>query len=81
MRWLCLLIVTMTFSAQAQTLALTGATLYPVSEPPIVDAVVRDGRIAAIGSAAEVSVPGDATLYDLSGGPFGFPTGPFRPRT
>ena len=64
MRWLCLLIVTMTFSAQAQTLALTGATLYPVSEPPIVDGVlvVRDGRIAAIGSAAEVSVPGDATL-------------------
>ena len=69
MRWLCLLFVTATFGAQAQTLALTNATLYPVSGPPIVDGVlvVRDGRIAAIGSAIQVSVPEDATVYDLSG--------------
>ncbi|MFN3597636.1 MAG: amidohydrolase family protein [Rubricoccaceae bacterium] len=45
--------------AAAQTLAVRGGTVYPVSGPPIQDGVVlvRDGRIEAVGPAARVRVP------------------------
>lgn len=53
--------------AQARPLALTGATVHPVSAEPIVDGVVliRDGRIEAVG--AGLDVPDDAEVVDLTG--------------
>jgi len=51
----------------AQTIAITGGTVYPVSGPKIENATVliRDGRIAAVG--ASVAVPAGATRIDASG--------------
>src|SRR2546430_13502163 len=51
----------------AQTIAITGGTVYPVSGPKIENATVliRDGKIAAVG--ANVAVPTDATRIDASG--------------
>jgi len=51
----------------AQTIAITGGTVYPVSGPKIENATVliRDGRIAAVG--ANVAVPAGATRIDASG--------------
>jgi imidazolonepropionase-like amidohydrolase len=53
--------------AGAQTIAITGATVHPVSGPKIDNAtvVIRDGRIAAVG--ANVSVPADAQRIDGAG--------------
>ena len=51
----------------AQTIAITGGTVYPISGPKIEHATVliRDGRIAAIGTA--VTIPADATRIDATG--------------
>jgi imidazolonepropionase-like amidohydrolase len=51
----------------AQTIAITGGTVYPVSGPKIENATVliRDGRIAAVGT--NVAVPEGATRIDASG--------------
>jgi imidazolonepropionase-like amidohydrolase len=51
----------------AQTIAITGGTVYPVSGPKLENATVliRDGRIAAVG--ANVAVPAGATRIDASG--------------
>ncbi len=51
----------------AQTIAITGGTVYPVSGPKIENATVliRDGKIAAVG--ANVAVPAGATRIDASG--------------
>jgi imidazolonepropionase-like amidohydrolase len=51
----------------AQTIAITGGTVYPVSGPKIENATVliRDGKIAAVG--ANVAVPAGATHIDASG--------------
>ena len=51
----------------AQTIAITGGTVYPVSGPKIENATVliRDGRIAAVG--ATVAVPAGATRIDAAG--------------
>ena len=51
----------------AQTIAITGGTVYPVSGAPITNGTVlmRDGRIVAVG--AGVAVPGDAQRIDASG--------------
>ncbi|MGH7613385.1 MAG: amidohydrolase family protein [Gemmatimonadales bacterium] len=51
----------------AQTIAITGGTVYPVSGPKIEHATVllRDGKIAAIGTA--VTIPADATRIDATG--------------
>ncbi|MFW6088153.1 MAG: amidohydrolase family protein [Gemmatimonadota bacterium] len=54
-------------SLAAQTVAVTGATVHPVSSAPIENAtvLVRDGRIVAVGS--EVEIPADAERLDASG--------------
>ncbi len=51
----------------AQTIAITGGTVYPASGPKLANATVliRDGRIAAMGT--NVSVPSDATRIDATG--------------
>jgi imidazolonepropionase-like amidohydrolase len=51
----------------AQTIAITGGTVYTVSGPKIEHATVliRDGRIAAIGTS--VTVPAEATRIDATG--------------
>jgi imidazolonepropionase-like amidohydrolase len=51
----------------AQTIAITGGTVYPVSGPKLTNATVliRDGRIAAVGT--NLSIPSDATRIDATG--------------
>jgi imidazolonepropionase-like amidohydrolase len=53
--------------AHAQTVAITGGTVYPVSGPKIANGTVliRDGRIVAVG--ADVAIPADARRIDASG--------------
>ncbi|MGE5231606.1 MAG: hypothetical protein ACM3NS_07680, partial [Deltaproteobacteria bacterium] len=52
---------------RAQTVAVTDATVFPVSEPKIEHATVlwRDGKIVAVG--AGVAVPAGATRIDAAG--------------
>ncbi|SOD04131.1 Imidazolonepropionase [bacterium JGI 053] len=54
-------------AAQAQTLAITGGTVYPVSGAPIPNGTVliRDGRIVAVG--AGIAVPEGARRIDATG--------------
>ncbi|CAA9304074.1 MAG: hypothetical protein AVDCRST_MAG40-551, partial [uncultured Gemmatimonadaceae bacterium] len=51
----------------AQTVAITGGTVYPVSGPKIANGTVliRDGKIVAVG--ANVSVPAGAERVDATG--------------
>jgi imidazolonepropionase-like amidohydrolase len=51
----------------AQTIAITGGTVYPVSGPKIDNATVliRDGRIAGVGT--NVAIPAGATRIDAAG--------------
>lgn len=53
--------------AHAQTVAITGGTVYPVSGPAIQNGTVlmRDGKIVAVG--ADVAVPAGAQRIDASG--------------
>ena len=52
---------------QAQTIAITGGKVYPVSGPPIENGTVliRDGKIAAVG--ANVTIPDGAQRVDAKG--------------
>ena len=54
-------------TARAQTIALTGAKVYPVSQPPIENAtvVIVSGKITAVG--ATVAIPAGAERIDVSG--------------
>lgn len=54
-------------AGNAQTIAITGGTVYPVSGPKIENGTVlmRDGKIVAVG--ASVSVPDDAQRIDARG--------------
>src|SRR5690348_13825133 len=51
----------------AQTIAITGGTVFPVSGPATErgTVLIRDGRIAAVG--ADVAVPADAQRIDATG--------------
>jgi imidazolonepropionase-like amidohydrolase len=51
----------------AQTIAITGGKVYPVSGPPIENGTVliRDGKIVSVG--ANVSIPADAQRVDATG--------------
>ena len=53
--------------ARAETVAITGGTVYPVAGPKIANGtvVIRDGRIAAVG--ARVPVPAGARIIDARG--------------
>ncbi len=54
-------------SAVSQTIAITGAKVYPVSSAPIENGTVliRDGKIVAVG--ADISIPSDARRIDAGG--------------
>jgi imidazolonepropionase-like amidohydrolase len=55
---------------RSQNLAVTGGTVIDATgRAPIADGVVliREGRIAAVGSAREVTIPGSVTRVDASG--------------
>lgn len=56
-----------TASADAQTIAITGGRVFPVSGAPIDNATVliRDGRIVQVG--ANITVPSDAQRIDATG--------------
>jgi imidazolonepropionase-like amidohydrolase len=58
---------TLSGSAAAQTIAITGGTVYPVSGPKLDRATVliRDGRITAVGT--NVQIPADAQRVDATG--------------
>lgn len=53
--------------AEAQTIAITGGRVHPVSSPVIENGTVliRGGRIVAVG--ADVTIPSDATRIDATG--------------
>ncbi len=53
--------------AAAQTIAITGGTVYPVSGPKLErgTVLIRDGRIVAVGS--DVAIPAGATRIDAAG--------------
>lgn len=60
-------LVSVAATASAQTIAITGAKVYPVSSAPIENGTVliRDGKIVAVG--ANVTVPADARRIDAAG--------------
>ena len=64
---LCSLCVFASFRLCAQTIAITGGTVYPVSAPKIPNGTVliRDGRIVAVG--ASVAIPAGALRIDAAG--------------
>jgi imidazolonepropionase-like amidohydrolase len=58
------------FAAEAsEALAFRGATVYPISGPPIDDGVVivRDGAIVAIGASGAIDIPPGTRVRDVSG--------------
>jgi imidazolonepropionase-like amidohydrolase len=65
--WTSLLAALCAGRAEAQVVAITNGTVYPVSSPRVDHATVllRDGRIAAIGRG--IAIPPDATVMDAAG--------------
>jgi len=61
------LVLLPTATLSAQVIAITGGTVYPVSEPKIPGGTVliRDGKIVAVG--ASVAIPAGAVRVDASG--------------
>ncbi len=67
---LAILLLSIAVPGASQTLAITGATVIDgTGRAPIPNAVIllRDGRIEAIGAAATVTIPNDATRLDGRG--------------
>lgn len=62
-----MLLMTSAATAPAQTVAITGGKIYPVSGPVIERGTVlmRDGKIVAVGAA--VAIPADAQRIDATG--------------
>ncbi len=54
---------------QEPVTAIVGATVHPVSTPPITDGtiLIADGRVVAVGSRSSVQVPAGAAVVDLQG--------------
>jgi imidazolonepropionase-like amidohydrolase len=61
------IVLTITSAAEAQTIAITGGKVYPVSGPPIEGGTVLivSGKIAAVG--ANVAIPAGAQRIDATG--------------
>jgi len=58
-----------TLAANAETIAFTGATIMPVTEPPIANGtlVIRNDRILAVGPSDSVRIPRGARTMNVSG--------------
>jgi imidazolonepropionase-like amidohydrolase len=56
-------------SAQSGPIAFRGAEVHPISSPPIANGavVVEGGKIVAVGPAAQVRIPRDAQVIDVTG--------------
>jgi imidazolonepropionase-like amidohydrolase len=66
---LCILIAALPASAQEQAHAFRGATLYPISSPPVENGllVVQNGEIVYAGADDASRIPSDALVHDASG--------------
>ncbi|WP_243664406.1 hypothetical protein [Rhodothermus marinus] len=66
---LLIALIPLALYAQEQPLVFHGARLYPISRPPIERGVlvVQHGKIVAVGPEGEVSIPDQATVYDVTG--------------
>lgn len=66
---LILLIAVSLLKAQDNPVVFKGALIYPVTGDPIENGVlvVENGLISAVGTSQDVSVPADATVFDVSG--------------
>jgi imidazolonepropionase-like amidohydrolase len=55
--------------AQEGPVVFRGAEIIPITSAPIPDGilVIRNGRIVAVGTTADVRVPADAVVHDVSG--------------
>lgn len=55
--------------AQQQPHAFTNALIYPITGDPIENGVliVQEGKIIAVGAAADVTLPGNAVIHDMAG--------------
>ena len=73
MKHISVLLVLLLFSGlsalKAQTQAFTGAHIIPIDGEPIENGtlLIENGKISAIGTASEISVPDNANVTDLSG--------------
>ena len=68
--YLFFLLCAFTGPARASDLALVGAKIYPSPAEPAIEngsILLHDGRIAAVGPAAAVKIPRDATVIDAKG--------------
>ncbi len=56
-------------NAQETPVVFKGALIYPITGDPIEKGllVIENGRISAVGAEADISVPADATVHDVSG--------------
>jgi imidazolonepropionase-like amidohydrolase len=65
--FLCL-ITSFVSHGQERPIAFTGATVYPISSPPITNGtlIIQSGRIVAIGSD-KTAIPSDATIIPMNG--------------
>lgn len=68
----CIVFIAFSFNilaAQASIHAYVGAKLYPISSDPIEQGVllVKDGRILAVGTEGEITIPDGAVITDVSG--------------
>lgn len=66
-RWGVAAVLVLAAPLQAQTIAITGGTVYPVSGPKIANGtvIIRDGKIVQVG--AGLAAPAGATVIDASG--------------
>jgi len=63
----CFALASLPLAAQAQTIAITGGKVYPVSGPPIEGGtvIISNGKITAVG--ANVAIPAGAQRIDATG--------------
>ena len=66
---LCAYTFVLPAQAQDQPQVFRGATVYPISAPPVENGVVvvQNGIIQAIGAEGEVEIPQAAVVHDMSG--------------
>lgn len=66
---IALLSVLLPASGSAETVALAGGTIHPITSAPVEDGVllVEDGTIVAVGPRAEIEIPEGARVVDLTG--------------